>query len=259
MGEFLGEDERSFIVDTSFAGSLGPTPGLLLADEAIPLAFEAADGVVLNPGQLERISKLLPGKTGAAPLVRVDWTNAFRDKTFILPAEKVCRAQIAGAEAALELGAAAAVVTLLMGFDDEFESQNIGFAARIFREGSRINLPVLVDIHLMGPKIGADNFAGALGLSTAMMVEGGADALIMPYPGEEMFAQIQEFSPVPIFLRESARVVSDPALSRKLLASIDSGAAGLLLGQDAFACGDPRGVFAEARSLVHGAREAELP
>lgn len=253
MSEFMGTGKRPvLLVDTSLAGSNGPVGALLDADKSIPEVAYECDGIILNPGQMERIAHRLPGKQGAAPLVRVDWSNAFRDKNYVLPTRKVERVVISRAEDALELGANAAVTYFLLGFDEDFESENVRSIAALARECSRINLPLLVDVRPVGPKIGETNWAGAIKLAVGFMVEGGADAILIPDPGVEAFATLMEFSPVPLLLQETADSALDEKRQAVLAERYRAGAAGLAVGADLFEQPDYAKATARLREFLAG-------
>lgn len=214
MAESIGKELRmaewfhaghggAVLVDMSVSGAEGAVSGLEDPAGAVGEVGPTATGLILNPGMMERLAsqRQLPGKRGAAPLVRVDWTNALRPEGFLAPPRHVRRVMISSAEDALDLGADAIVTYILLGFDEDFEAENIQSFAFLARECSRLGLPLAADIHAAGPKVGKANFADAVKLGAAQAVEGGADAFIMPYPGEDALAMIRRFSPVPVFLR----------------------------------------------------------
>jgi len=233
MAEFLNPvDGQSLILDTTIAGSNGYTGELLDAKKTIPEAASVSDGIILNPGQHERISDLLPGKHGAATMIRLDWTNVFRGQDFPLGCQKEHRVMIAQPEDALYAGASCAVVYFLLGFDEDFESDNITDIAECARKCSDINLPLIIDLRLCGPKIGPKNKNSAVKLGTGIMVEGGADGIIIPCPDEDTFATLLEFSPVPLFLHGSV----DPENSQKSILEdrLLQGASGICMGRDIY-------------------------
>lgn len=193
----------AILVDMTISGAEGAVTGLEDPGEAVDELGCQATGLIVNPGQMERLASRgrLPGKRGAAPLVRVDWTNALRPSDFIAPMRKARRVLLSSAEDAMDLGADAIVTYLLMGLDEDFEAENIQSFAFLARESARLGLPLVADIQLVGPKVGKVNFADAVKLGVAQAVEGGADAFIIPDPGEEALAMIRRFSPVPVLLR----------------------------------------------------------
>ncbi|UCE07065.1 MAG: hypothetical protein JSW07_03235, partial [bacterium] len=115
-------DSKSLLLDTSITSCIGATAHLEDLESIVQTCTGLFDGVIINPGQMEHLAQKLSGKNRAAPLVRVDWTNAFRDQDFCLPVSNVKRVEISRADDVMGLGGAAAMATLLMGFGDEFEA-----------------------------------------------------------------------------------------------------------------------------------------
>jgi DhnA family fructose-bisphosphate aldolase class Ia len=184
---------------------------------------------------LEHHAQLLGGKLRAAPLVRVDWTNAYRDKDFCLPASSVSRVLLSGGEDALHLGATAAVATLLLGFGEDLESENIESISLLARECYRLSLPLIVDIRPIGEKVTQDNYAGSIKLGTSFMMEAGADALIIPESDLETIRVIGSWSTVPVLVRLDtlpsperadelfAAGMSGVVLSEKIIGVVENG------------------------------------
>ncbi len=193
--------ERALLLDTSIASSVGATRGLEDVRTVLVRCAGIFDGIVLNPGQLEHLSAEIGGRNRAAPLVRVDWTNAHRGADFCLPAAQVKRVEISDAEDVMRLGGSAAVATLLMGYDDDFEAENIQSVSRLIRAADGIALPVFVDIRITGPKVSQNNADEAVKLGVSFMMEAGADALIIPESSDETLALIGTWSTVPVLIR----------------------------------------------------------
>lgn len=193
--------ERSLMLDTTIASSIGAVPALEDLKSVLRECRVTFDGVIVNPGPMEHLSSELGGKNAAAPLIRVDWTNAYRDADFCLPVSEVKRVEISRAKDVMSLGGSAAVATFLMGFDDEFEAENVRSLSLLLREGYELSLPVIADIRPIGPKVGDVNFEDAIKLGVSFMLEAGADALIIPRCGIDALKLIAEWSTVPIIIR----------------------------------------------------------
>ncbi len=77
MSDFIdSRDRRSLMLDLTITSSVGAQPGSENISEVPDLGNSIFDAIILNPGQLEHHADRLGGKMRAAPLVRVDWTNA---------------------------------------------------------------------------------------------------------------------------------------------------------------------------------------
>jgi DhnA family fructose-bisphosphate aldolase class Ia len=216
------------LVDTTITASLGAVRGLEDLRKAIENIRDKVTGIILNPGQCERMAGLLGGRGHAVSLVRTDWTNIFRSTDFAIPMETPSHIMLASGEDVLEIGGCAAVAFFLFGYDDDFEAQNIALITYLLRECNRIGMPVMADVRLNGPKITEANFKESAALAVSFMQEGGADVISIPYPGEDVFKMIMEFATVPILLRETNPHVietgiklgaSGAVLSEEILAS----------------------------------------
>lgn len=202
MSDFIdSKDHRCLLLDLTVTSSVGAQPGTENISETLRQYNTIFDGIILNPGQLEHHANLVGGKLRAAPLVRVDWTNAYRDKGFCLPAATVTRVSLSDGEDALTLGASAAVATFLLGFGEDLESENIRSISLLARECYRLSLPLVVDIRPIGGNISADNYAGSIKLGTSFMMEAGADALILPECEPETCKLIGTWATVPVIVR----------------------------------------------------------
>jgi DhnA family fructose-bisphosphate aldolase class Ia len=191
----------AIMLDTTIASCLGATPHLENLQHVLQESNEIFDGIIVNPGQMEHLAHHLAGKKRAAPLVRVDWTNAYRDQDFCLPVQDVKRVEISSAADVMQLGGSAAVATLLMGFGDEFEAENIRSISHLIRSSYDLSLPVFVDIRPIGPDVSKINFEDTIKLGVSFMMEAGADALIIPFCGIEIMKQIGNWSTIPVIIR----------------------------------------------------------
>ena len=194
-------DNNSLILDTTISSSIGATPRLEDLRSVLQTCSSIFSGIVVNPGQMEHLSFELAGKNRAAPLIRVDWTNAYRDADFCLPVSEVQRIEISQADDLLNLGAAAAVATMLMGFGDDFEAENIRSISKLIRESYDLALPVFVDIRPIGQKVSEANFEDTIKLGLSFMMEAGADALIIPKSSFETLKIISDWSTIPVIVR----------------------------------------------------------
>ena len=194
-------NSKSLLVDTTIASCVGATPHLEDLPGVLHNCNGIFDGIIVNPGQMEHLSTELSGKNRAAPLVRIDWTNAYRDEDFCLPVSDVKRVKISQAEDVMAIGGSAAVATLLMGFADDFEAENIRSISRLIRASYELSLPVFVDVRPIGPGVNEVNFEDTIKLSVSFMMEAGADALIVPDCSLETLKLIGSWATVPVIVR----------------------------------------------------------
>ncbi|MDZ7270471.1 MAG: hypothetical protein ONB17_02545 [candidate division KSB1 bacterium] len=223
-------DGRALLLDTTLPGSIGAVPGLEHTAEALAEVTDIVDGLIVNPGQAEHHAEFLGGRHRASPLVRVDWTNAFRGQDFCLPATEFRHLFISDAEDALALGASAAVASLFLGFDDEAEARNIEALSHLARECTRLALPLVVDIRPIGYKVGPSNFEESVKLGLSFMQELGADVLIIPPCSQGTCATIGGWIAVPVLVR-----MEEFPEAAHIDAFLAAGLRGFVLGEKVFA------------------------
>jgi len=136
---------------------------------------------------------------------------------------------ISNGEDALTLGASAVIATLFLGFDDEFEAENIKDLSHLARECQPISLPLIVDVRPIGPGVSESNYEDSIKLGLSFMQELGADCLIIPDCGENILRVIETWMKIPVVVR------FDKMLSRDDLQLIfDCGLTGIVLTEKIF-------------------------
>jgi DhnA family fructose-bisphosphate aldolase class Ia len=182
----------------------------------------------------------------AALLIRSDWTNALRDRDFVLPPETIKYIPLLNLADALDLGANALVMHFILGHEEVIESQCLQRVVNLALEGLNLGVPLLVDVQPVGPRVVLMNKAIELGVSYA--IEGGADGIIVPWPGAQSFKTIQAMgNGLPVWVRSVSLDVDTPILSEAL----QLGAAGFWLDEHLFAAPDPAAVLQNFWALVH--------
>ena len=238
------------MVDATLPGALGPLPGLESPSQLVEHLAPLAEGLILNPGLAERYADRFVGKRGAALLVRLDWTNVMRPDDFALPLHTPQRVSLATPLDAVQVGATAGVMNLLLGYDEDFEAHNIQAIAFFCRESVRISLPLLADIHLVGPKIDLTKRDGAIELGVSFMVEAGTDGIILPLPSTKALRLLLDYAPVPLFVRVDAPAELEQQ-SRAISDALTMGVAGLVVGSHTLAQAEK--TLTQARVLLQQA------
>lgn len=241
---FNPADQRSLIVDTSAGLSLGPLPGLESFKQAVKPILQLVDGVVTSPGQ----AQVLSGRThqDAALLVRADWTNALRGPEFALPPKKIEYISLMNASQALELGASALVLYFLLGHEEQIEAGCLKRTVQLAIEGSQIGLPLIIDVQPIGDRVVLLSKAVELGASYGL--EGGADGIVIPWPGVESFKIIIKMNAgIPVWVKPST--LED--VQNEIGEALHLGAAGLWLDEKVFAHPDAKGRIKSLSSQIH--------
>ena len=196
------------------------------------------DGLVCSPGQMARRPQGLPGSSGMpALLVRMDWSNTLRGAASPLPPHTPHRVPLLDARDALESGATAMVSTFLLGYDEELEARCLHDTVQWALTGKELGLPLVVEVVPSGPRVSLPGKAVELGASYAL--EGGADAIVVPFPGQASLKTIGAFLSVPWLLKPSDLAAAPAELAQAL----DAGAAGLWLDHAILAEPSPAGAL----------------
>jgi DhnA family fructose-bisphosphate aldolase class Ia len=239
---------RSLIVDTSAGLALGTLPGLEQFGEAVGPVLPLVDGLVTSPGQARKLA----GRTRAdgALLVRADWTNALRNADFVLPPETINHLPLLAPQAAMDLGASASVIHFLLGHEEQIEADCLRLTVQLAVEGSKIGMPLIVDVQPLGPRVVLRAKAIELGVSYAL--EGGADGVAVPWPDAKSFETILTMAAeVPIWVKPSSLNAE-----AELQEALSLGAAGLWLGAEVFGVSSPVEALQKLRAMVHATQAA---
>lgn len=235
---------RSLVVDTSNGLMLGTLPGLENFSPAVQPCLPLLDGIVTSPGQARNLGTRT--RQDAALLVRADWTNALRGDDFVLPPEKIAYIPLLEPADALDLGANALVVHFILGHEEEIEAQCLQRTVDLALEGLSLGMPLIVDVQPIGPRVVLRNKAIELGVSYAL--EGGADGIVVPWPGVDSFKIIQAMCvDLPVWVKPDSLELEAPELAMAL----DLGAVGFWLDERIFALEDPRDTLQSLKNLVH--------
>ncbi len=239
------EDGHSLIVDASGGLALGVLPGLEDFAAAARPVLPVIDGLVCSPGQLRRIANRTRGE--ASLLVRMDWTNTLREDDFVLPLTTAYRLALLTAQDAADLGATAMVCSFLLGYKEEIEAASLKAMVQWMMDGNAIGLPLIVEVRANGPRVAIRDKAIELGVSYAL--EGGADVIVVPYPGRKSLETIAAFVSVPWLIKPSHADVAGTAL--ELADAMSLGGAGLWLDHGVFALSNTVGALREFAGRIH--------
>lgn len=237
-------DRRSLIVDASAGLSLGPLPGLEQFVPAVEGVMPVVDGLVASPGQAGNLT----GRTreDAALLVRADWTNALRGPDFVLPPETISRIPLLSPTDALDLGASALVIYFLLGYEEQIEAGCLSSTVQLALEGSKVGMPLIVDVQAIGPRVVLKGKAIELGVSYAL--EGGADGVAVPWPGRESFQTILGMAAgLPVWIKPT----KFEQVEAELGDALQMGGTGAWLDEQLFTAQDPSGLLNIIGAQIH--------
>ncbi len=236
-------DHRSLIVDTSASLSLGALPGLENYTLSVRRILPYSNGVVCSPGQITKLTHL--DKHAAGLLVRMDWNNTLRNDSFVLPVTTPQRVPILSVHDALDLGAVGMVITFLLGYEEALEADCLKSTVHLALEGKALGLPLVVEVQPSGPRVTLPGKAVELGVSYAL--EGGADIIVLPYPGSSSLKTISQFSSVPWLVKPA----SLEAVQAVLAETLELGGSGIWLDHTIFTQPDPAAYLSDLMGIVH--------
>lgn len=201
LNEFLpGAGRSAVLLDASAGVSLGPVPGLEDFGAAVRPVLPHLDGLVCSPGQLRRNRNRT--RADSALLVRMDWTNVLRGKSFPWVTETPAYVSILGAGDALELGASAMVLSFLLGYDEAIEAACLKSAVQLAMAGKDLGMPLIVEVCPGGPRVSLPDQSVELGASFAL--ESGADVVIIPQVGPVVLDHIAAMLSVPWLIKPTS-------------------------------------------------------
>lgn len=236
-------DGRSLVLDTSHCLVFGTLPGLEHFSDALRPLLPFLDGVVTSPGQARNLYTRTAGE--AALLICADWTNALRGADFVLPVETIQYIPLIGSSDALELGANAMVTQFILGHEEQIEAECLKRTVHLSLESLGLGMPVIVDVQPVGPRVVLRNKAIELGVSYAL--EGGADGMVIPWPGTSSFETILGMtSGMPVWVKPGS--LDTP--SQEIADALRMGAAGLWLDEHVLV-EDPLIKLQQLHHLVH--------
>lgn len=255
---FDPRDQRAVVVAADHGMMIGPIPGVQeLAKTLERVAEGKPDAVLLSPGQAEALSYFFRGRHSPSLLVRVDWTNTFRDRTYTLPVRETSFGSISTPRYALKLGAHAVVTYLFIGYEDEGqEARHLALVSRYATECARIGLPLIVEPIPFGPRVTKSNNSELTAAAVRIAVEAGANALKVPYTGDpESFKRVvRAAAGVPILVLGGYRALSRRDLLEVITETLDVGGSGVVFGRNIVQAADPASVLRDIRAVVHDGR-----
>ena len=214
------------------------------------------DGILMGPGQAQRLAPLFQGRNGPALIVRADWMNMPRlgssNVTNAAPQRHLLHQKVLTAEQALALGATAITIYLFLGYDDEVEAAGIDSCARFAQECRRAGLPCIMEPLAVGGHVTGTNIVDLLTLGARICVELGADALKIPYTGDiDSFARLIQVSQVPVLVLGGARSENERDAVELFAEGLEAGCQGCLMGRNVTKSPNPEQLIRQLGLVAH--------
>jgi len=253
LQRILDPDTRKAVVVAFDHGLMvGPIPGISPPRERVGMFLEGgADAVLLSPGMLRANADVLAGR-GAGIIVRLDWTNMWRDPK-LLGFEEGRSCPIALVEDAVRWGADAVLTYMFIGSTDAAsEAEEVRRNAEVNRVCERLGMVHIIEPMARGSRVERTNSKELVALHTRMAGELGADLLKTDFLEQESdTAEVVSTSLVPVLLAGGPKMTESTALGI-IERSVRAGAAGIVFGRNVFQASNPVAFLREARRAVHG-------
>jgi DhnA family fructose-bisphosphate aldolase class Ia len=242
---------RGVVVAFDHALMLGPIPGTSPPRERLQIFLDAGvDAILLSPGLLRQSADLFAGRrTGV--IMRVDWTNQWRDAS-MLGFDEGRTAALAMVEDAVRWGADAVLTYMFVGLDDPAaEANEIHRNAEINRSCERLGIVHIVESMARGRRVDQENRKDLVAFHTRLAGELGADLIKTDIlPNEQDTAEVVSTSLVPILLAGGSKT-EELSVINLVQRLVRAGASGIIFGRNVFQSKDPAAFLRAAISAVH--------
>jgi DhnA family fructose-bisphosphate aldolase class Ia len=246
------ETGRGVVVAFDHGLMLGPIPGISPPRERLGMFLDGgADAVLMSPGVLRANADFLAGRrTGI--IVRLDWTNMWREPKLLgFDEGKSCA--IGSVEDAVRWGADAVLTYMFVGLADAAsEAEEVRRNAEVNRACERLGIVHIIEPMARGSRVTRPNSKEFVALHTRMAGELGADLIKTDFLDQETdTAEVVSTSLVPVLLAGGPKMSESGALG-VIERSVRAGAAGIVFGRNVFQASDPVAFLREARRVIHG-------
>lgn len=246
-------DNRSLVVAADHGLMLGPIKGVVDLEATLRKVIAGGpDAILVSPGQARRLNHLFAGRGAPAMLIRIDWTNAFRDKTYTLPARSIQFSRVTTVKDAVKLGASGVVTYLFLGF--EREEEHIAMVEEFSVECRVWSMPLIIEPLPMGPRVTKANYTDMVKRAVEKAVELGADALKVPYTGDpHSFRDVIEASSgIPVLVLGGYKALSIRDSLEVISEVLEVGAVGIVFGRNIVQDPNPDEAVKLMRRIIHG-------
>lgn len=243
---------KALIVALDHGLFLGPIHGLTKPQETLQkIVAGGADAVILTPGQVRHCLPNLLGKDAPSIILRLDWTNLFRN---ILRPENGLETTIASVKDAIRYGADAVISFLFIGYEkDEAEAVNLQNISKIARECERYGIPLIIESMARGGKVRGNELSPEyVKLHVRMAAEIGADIIKTDYTGSpESFNEIVKSCSIPILIAGGPKLETPQDSLKMAKEAMDAGAKGVVFGRNIFQTPNITNMVKALRLIVH--------
>jgi DhnA family fructose-bisphosphate aldolase class Ia len=230
---------------------LGPIAGTSPPRERLQLFLDAGvDAILLSLGLLRRSVDLFAGRR-VGIILRLDWTNQWRESS-MLGFDEGRTSALAAVEDAVRLGADAVLTYMFVGLDDAAaEAKEVHRNAEVNRACERFGMVHIIESMARGRRVDQPNRKDLVAFHTRVAGELGADLIKTDIlPNEQDTAEIVSTSLVPILLAGGPKGEESGVLDL-VHRLVRAGASGIIFGRNVFQSTDPAAFLHAAHAAVH--------
>ncbi len=231
------ENERTVIVALDHGQFSGPIKGLSCMSKALHnVILGRPDGIILNPGILEKHEELFP--SSISPIVRITGASTNYSPSFSY------HSLTTSVEFALRLGADAVIA---MGFiGGEGETKSLKLLGEIAEKCCIYGIPLIAEMLPQDPEHFKDPKYIAIGARVAY--ELGADVIKIYYTDEESFKEIVDSVSIPVVVAGGPKDKDAFLIAKE---AVKCGAGGVAFGRNVFQAEDPISYIRKLKEIVY--------
>lgn len=268
LGRILNpKTNRAAVVAFDHGVHLGVIPGMQQPGKMLETLTESgADAFLVSPGTARRFSSVFAGRGAPGLVVRLDWTNRWRDGA-MLGSEEGRGRLIASVESAARMGADAVLVYMFVGYGDpDAEAEQVASVAKVAEDCEAHGIGCIIEPMPRGTKVGDRIYdAEYVAMGARMACELGADVLKTDYTGNaESFAKVVGASYRPVLIAGGPKTSTLRESLEMVHGALTAGAAGMFIGRNVFQANDPARIMKTFTAMIHknltvGDAEALIP
>ncbi|NDJ62021.1 MAG: fructose-bisphosphate aldolase [Chloroflexi bacterium] len=245
---------RAAVIAFDHGLHIGQIPGIVRPGEMLEQLAEAgADAFLVAPGVARTYASVFAGRGAPGLIMRLDWTDRWRDPHMLGYQEGRGRL-IAAVEDAARLGADAVLVYMFIGYGDpDAEAQQVEHVARVAQDCEALGIGCIIEPMPRGQLVGDDPYnAEYIALGARMACELGADILKTDYSGAaDSFRQVTAAAFRPVLIAGGPKTPTPREALLMVRGALDAGAHGMFIGRNVFQAPDPQRMMRVMRALIH--------
>ncbi len=247
-------NRRAAVVAFDHGLHIGVIPGVERPGEMLEqLARAGADAFLVSPGIARRFASVFTGRGAPGMVLRVDWTNRWREPDLLGSSEGRGR-MIATVEDAARLGADAVLTYMFIGYGDpDAEARQVEDVARLAEACEALGIGCIIEPMARGERADQDIYRPEfIALGARIACEIGADVLKTDYSGSgESFRTVTAAAFRPILIAGGPKTETVREALAMVRDALDSGACGMFIGRNVFQAPDPVRMMRVMRGIIH--------